>query len=92
MKLNLHRLKTIAHTLAAIEDIDCALLWYQENLPGPSYVRVRQPDCADNFVHLHLEREVLREALEKQKKKLIQHLEERFDGFEYDPDADWTGD
>lgn len=92
MKLNLSRTEAIAVTLKAVEDIDRALSWYKDDLPGPGYVRVRQPLCRDNFVDIQLEREVLREALENQKQRLIQQLEDRFEGFEYDPDAEWTGD
>jgi hypothetical protein len=32
------------------------------------------------------------ETFKAQIASYVKHLEERFDGFEYDPEAKWTGD
>lgn len=87
MKLNLRRLESIRRTLEAVDDIDLALSWYLQDKCGPGYVRVREPSY-DNFIDLQLDREELVELLEGKKQKLIESLEQRYDGFEYDPDAD----
>jgi hypothetical protein len=93
MKLNLKRLKSIETTLEAIESIDKSIEWYKEDLPGPAYMTVTEP-CAgqSNTVHFQVDRKDFREFMNQRKKQLIEHLEDRYKGFEYDPDADWKGD
>lgn len=91
MKLNLARLNSIQVTLKAIQDIDEALEWYREDKPGPAYVKVQNP-YDGSAVHAQFDRDEFREFMNERKQKLIRHLEERFEGFEYDPKADWTGD
>lgn len=91
MKLNLARLNSIKHTLEAIEQIDQALEWYKDAKPGPAYMSVSPPG-SNEVISLQFEREHFRKFMTERRAYLIQHLEERFDGFEYDADADWTGD
>lgn len=93
MKLNSARLNSIAITLEAIDKIEEALKWYKEDLPGPAYMTVNPPGSAvSKSVAIQFEREHFRSFMEFRKAELIRNLEERFDGFEYDPDADWFGD
>ena len=92
MKLNLDRLETIGTTLEAISDIETALKWYEKDLPGPAYIEVRHPQNNNWTAKVQFERKHFREFMEERRRQLIQHLEERFEGFEYDPDAPWAGD
>ena len=92
MKLNLARLESIAITLNAISDIEKAMEWYADTSKvGPAYMTVRGPDRRHD-VELQIDRQEFLELMKSRKEKYIKHLEERFDGFEYDPEAHWTGD
>jgi hypothetical protein len=92
MKMNLERLKSIATTLEAINEIEKSLEWYQQDLPGPAYMAVTEPCAGHNTVHFQVDRKDFREFMNLRKKQLIEHLKDRYEGFEYDPDADWKGD
>lgn len=94
MKLNLERLNSIAVTLNAIRDIENAIKWYEDtSKAGPAYMQVRSPsNSTHDGIGFQLDRIDFLVIMEAQKAKLIKHLEERFDGFEYDPNAEWTGD
>ena len=92
MKLNMERLDSIGTTLRAIRDIEIALEWYEKDLPGPAYIEVGHPQNETWTVSVQFKREQFREFMKERRQQLIQHLEERFEGFEYDPDAPWTGD
>lgn len=91
MKLNTARLNSIAITLEAIDKIDEALKWYEDR-GGPAYMTVSPPAGASKSIALQFDHEHFREFMKFRKTQLIRHLEERFDGFEYDPEAHWTGD
>ena len=86
MKLNLARLNSIAITLEAIEKMERLIEIYSEDKPGPAYLLV------NDSVELQIDRKLMVETLKAQIASYVKHLEERFDGFEYDPDAKWTGD
>lgn len=92
MKLNTARLNSIAITLEAIDKIEEALKWYDEVGGGPAYMTVTPPAGGSKSIALQFEREHFRAFMLFRKAQLIRHLEERFDGFEYDPAAPWTGD
>lgn len=92
MKLNMKRLDSIGITLRAIREIEDALEWYEKDLPGPAYVEVSNPHNETWTVNVQFERKHFREFMKERRRQLIQHLEERFEGFEYDPDAPWEGD
>jgi len=92
MKMNLARLKSIEITLKAIADIEKAMSWYEDtSKPGPAYLEVKTPNKLDG-VDMQLDREDFLLMMDARKRKLIAGLEERFNGFEYDPEADWAGD
>ena len=92
MKLNIYRLESIAITLKAIDVIEKAMEWYADTSKvGPAYMTVRDPVSGEN-VELQIDRQEFLELMKSRKEKYIKHLEERFDGFEYDPEAHWTGD
>lgn len=86
MKLNLARLNSIAITLEAIEKMERLIEIYSEDKPGPAYL------LAYDSVELQIDRKLMVETLKAQIASYVKHLEERFDGFEYDPEAKWTGD
>ena len=90
MKLNLKRLNSIQITLEAIEDIDLALKEYEKDLPGPAYMTVKMTSRED--IQLQFERDHFRQFMIERRQQLIRSLELRFDGFEYEPAADWRGD
>jgi len=92
MKMNLARLNSIQTTLEAIQDIDEALEWYKEDKPGPAYMKVRNPKHSSDATDMQFDRELFRRFMNEHKQQLIRSLEERFEGFEYDPEADWKGD
>jgi hypothetical protein len=92
MKLNLERLNNIQGTLGAIKDFEKAMNWYGDTTKaGPAYLIVKEPGGTD-YINLQIDRQTFLDIMREQKAKYIRHLEERFDGFEYDPDAHWSGD
>jgi hypothetical protein len=92
MKLNLDRLNSISHTLRAIADIEEAMSWYADTSKvGTAYMTVKSP-CAGGGVDIQVDRTVFLELAQNLKQELISNLEQRFDGFEYDPEAPWSGD
>ena len=91
MKLNLQRLKSIQTTLGAIEDINKAINWYKEDVAGPAYMNVSTPG-SNEVVYLQFDRNHFHEFMTARRDHLINHLQERFEGFEYDPEAHWSGD
>lgn len=90
MKLNLARLNSIAITLEAIEKMERLIEIYSEDKPGPAYLLAKR--VGDDSVELQIDRKLMVETLKAQIASYVKHLEERFDGFEYDPDAKWNGD
>jgi len=92
MKMNLARLKAIETTLQAIEDIDKALELYSQDLPGPAYLVVKKAHALKSPIEIQFEREHFRQFMNERKQELIKNLEDRFDGFEYDSEASWSGD
>ena len=94
MKINLARLRSIEMTLKALADIEKTMAWYEDtSKAGPAYIAVKDPTgLAKPTVDLQIDRQDFLDLMELRKEQLIRHLEERFDGFEYDPDADWAGD
>jgi hypothetical protein len=94
MKLNLARLDSIAITLNAVAEIEKAMEWYADTSKvGPAYMSVRAPVSGESIsIDVQVDRQEFLEFMKARKEKLIKHLEERFDGFEYDPEADWAGD
>lgn len=88
MKLNLDRLKSIETTLEAIDRIERMLKSYCEDSPGPVYMIVETSD-REQREPIQFSREHFREFMNQRKQQLIQHLEERFEGFEYDASASW---
>ena len=93
MKLNLKRLNSISTTLEAIDEIDKALEMYVDDLPGPAYMDVRHPRApGTGSIQIQFDRTHFRKFMNERKQELIKNLEDRFDGFEYDPEASWTGD
>ena len=95
MKLNLGRLQSIETTLKAIADIENAMAWYEDtSKTGPAYMKVKNPvsNMMDHALEIQIDRQDFLDLMELRKEQLIRNLEERFDGFEYDPDAYWAGD
>lgn len=93
MKMNLDRAKSMTITLSAIADIERAMEWYSDTSKvGPAYMYVTSPMGEHEKVHIQLDRKVFLEMMEAHKNHLISNLEERFEGFEYDPEAHWAGD
>lgn len=92
MKLNLARLHSIENTLKAIENCNQAIEWYKDTTKaGPAYITVKDPSM-QKATDIQLSRECLIELIESHRDWLIQNLEDRFEGFEYDPNAPWHGD
>lgn len=91
MKLNLDRLHSIQTTLEAIADMETAMEWYSNTTKaGPAYLRVEHSGKGE--VKFQMDRVDFLALMESEKDKLIRHLEHRFKGFEYDPNASWKGD
>jgi len=90
MKLNLARLNSISITLEAIEKMEHLIEVYSEDKPGPAYLLAKP--VGHSNVDLQIDRKLIVEVLKAQIMSHVKHLEERFDGFEYDPEAKWTGD
>lgn len=90
MKLNLARLASIKTTLEAVAQFDDLIEYYSHDLPGPAYLTVKRRDAVD--MDIQIDRKLMLELIKTQRDQYIKHLEDRFDGFEYDPDAKWTGD
>ena len=90
MKLNLDRLRSIQVTLEAIRDVDNIIKHYEDlTKSDPVYCSVETGYCN---IEMQFDRAMFNTLIRTHKQNLINHLEDRFDGFEYDPDADWTGD
>ena len=93
MKMNLTRLQNIAVTLGSIAEIEKCLEWYADTSKvDPAYVSVRAPAGLLEAIALQIDRQDFVDFMQSQKEKLIKNLEDRFDGFQYDPDAQWSGD
>jgi hypothetical protein len=94
MKLNLRRLETIAITLKAIQQIDQVMEWYKDTTKaGPVYLSVKAPPLTGiGSTDVQVDREPFLEFMQARKDYLIQHLEDRFEGFQYDLNASWHGD
>jgi len=90
MKLNLARLNSIAITLDAIEKMERLIYIYSEDKPGPAYLLAKP--VGQSSVELQIDRKLMVETLKAQIMSHVKHLEERFEGFEYDPEAKWHGD
>jgi hypothetical protein len=92
MKLNKGRLHSISITLDVIADIEKSIEWYGDtSKSGPAYISIREPN-AISTIDVQIDRKTFVEIMEAQKAKLIKNLEDRFEGFEYDPDAHRSGD
>ena len=94
MKLNLDRLHTIGITLQAIDDLEKTIEWYSDTTKvGPVYVSVKSPSNSSvNSVEIQFDRADYIAFAQARIQHLIDHLKDRFEGFEYDPKAHWTGD
>lgn len=93
MKLNLKRLNSIKTTLQAIDEIEKALEMYVDDFPSPVHMFVQHPSApGTGSIQIQFDRTHFRKFMNERKQELIKHLEDRFEGFEYDPEASWVGD
>lgn len=94
MKLNIGRLNAIKTSLEKITKIDKLLERYGEEYTGAVSASIKMAVYVD--LDVQFDTVYFREFLISERDRLIKSLEDRYEGFEYDPDAnsvtDWVSD